>query len=74
MTMRKSKMNISKKEVIDTFYKAYKDKKKDIYKKIADVFNTAKRREVSVGSSFYPRAGLGMGSMLGVFHKREFFP
>lgn len=51
MTMRKNKMNVCKKETIDVFYKKYKESKKNIFKRIADVLDTSRRREVSLNLS-----------------------
>ncbi len=51
MTVKKNLKNIYKKEIIDLLYKAYKEKKKEVYKRTAEILDTAKRREVSVNLS-----------------------
>ena len=48
MTMKKDKMNIEKKSMIDLLNKTSKDKKKDIYARVAEILNTPKRRSVKV--------------------------
>ncbi len=51
MAVKKDVMNIEKKEVIDVFYKTFKEKKKDVYKKIAEMIETSRRRMISVNLS-----------------------
>ena len=48
MTMKKDVMNVEKKNMIDILYQTSKTKKKEIYSRVADILNTAKRRAVKV--------------------------
>jgi len=46
--MKKDVMNVEKKNMIDILYQTSKTKKKEIYSRVADILNTAKRRAVKV--------------------------
>lgn len=48
MAVKKDLMNIEKKHTIDGLYKAFKDTKKEVYKKVADDLNSSRRREIKV--------------------------
>lgn len=48
MTMKKDVMNFEKKSMIDLLNQTSKTKKKEIYSRVADILNTAKRRAVKV--------------------------
>lgn len=51
MAVKKDVMNIEKKQTIDNLYKSFKEKKKEVYKKVADDLNSSRRREVKVNLS-----------------------
>jgi large subunit ribosomal protein L18e len=48
MAVKKDLMNIEKKQTIDSLYSAFKEKKKDIYKKVADDLSSSRRRNIKI--------------------------
>jgi large subunit ribosomal protein L18e len=51
MTMKKDLMNIEKKGIIDLLYATSKQKKKEIYVRVAELINVSRRRENKVNLS-----------------------
>jgi len=51
MTMKKDKMNIEKKGIIDLLYETGKQKKKEIYFRIAELIGVPRRKETKVNLS-----------------------
>jgi len=51
MTMKKDLMNIDKKAIIDLLYATSKQKKRDIYVRVAELINVPRRRENKVNLS-----------------------
>lgn len=51
MAVKKDLMNIEKKEMLDKLYLTYKKNNKDIYKRIAEILGSSRRKSVSVNLS-----------------------